>query len=75
MDEDTKKKIIAHYQKGQGSIQDIARVYKVEVSEVLDVVGATDLKSVYIGGDTIDEKEAGQPINYGKTEQIRYTTN
>jgi hypothetical protein len=77
MDEITKKKVLAHYQKGEGSIQDIARVYKIEVSEILDLIGASELKTVTIGGDTIGAEEAGSgaKMNYGEEKEIRYTTN
>lgn len=74
MDKATEKKIIDHYQKAQGSIQDIARVYKVTVNEVLDAIGQGDANHVSVGGDLVDQSEAGPEakISYGKTYTIDY---
>lgn len=76
MDDATKKKIIKHYQKGQGSIQDIARVYRYSVDEVLDVLGLQDIKTVQSTGDLIDQEEAGFDVklNPTKTHKISYST-
>ncbi len=76
IDDELKKKIINHYQKGQGSIQDIARVYRLTVPEVLGVLGLTDLTTVSTGGDLIDPSEAGPgaTMNYGKQHQVPFTT-
>lgn len=76
MDEQTRAKINEHYQKGQGSIQDIARVYRCTVQEVLDIIGQGDMGKVYIHGDLIDPSEAGPNanMNYGKQETITFTT-
>lgn len=76
MDEKTKEAIIGHYQKGQGSIQDIARVYGVSVDEVLRLIGAPELASVHISGDLIDANEAGPAeMNYGKDVSVPFTLN
>lgn len=77
LDEESKKKIREHYIRGQGSIQDIARVYRVEVDEVLNIIGLNDLSSVDAQGDLIDASEAGPgaEINHGKTFQVPYSTN
>jgi len=76
MDDSTREKIIGHYQRGQGSIQDIARVYNVSVAEVLRVTGNNDLATVTLGGDLIDQSEAGNsPINYGENIPVPFTVN
>jgi hypothetical protein len=71
-----KQKIIDHYQKGQGSIQDIARVYRYTVEEVLLVLGMTDLLSVETQGDLVDSSEVGPGVQleYTKTHDVRYST-
>lgn len=76
LDDETKAKIKEHYSKGQGSIQDIARVYRVSVTEVLTIIGATDLTTLEIAGDMIDATEAGPgaQLNYGQIVPIPYTT-
>lgn len=78
MDANTKKKIIDHYQKGQGSIQDIARVYKFTVDEVLEVLGLGDLSAIPTTGDLIDQNEAGPEVvvnAQGKIAKANFTTN
>lgn len=76
MDEQLKKKIIDHYQKGEGSIQDIARVYRVSMDEVLDVLDLNDIKTVTTRGDLIDQEEAGMDVQLvpQKTFKVPYTT-
>lgn len=59
MDKELEAKIKNHYLLGQGSIQDIARVYRLTVDEVLDVLGLSDVKIVEGAGDMIDQHEAG----------------
>ena len=77
MDAETRKKIQEHYQLGQGSIQDIARVYRLDVSEVLDVIGQNELLEVESVGDLVDESELdpGTQINRGKRHRANFTTN
>jgi hypothetical protein len=76
MDKATEDKIIAHYQKGQGSIQDIARVYNVSVAEVLRVTGQGHLATVQTQGDMISAADAGPgaQMNYGKEFSVPFTT-
>jgi hypothetical protein len=77
IDDKTRAAILDHYQKGQGSIQDIARVYRVTVDEVLHIIGEDELTSVTFQGDLIDPSEAGPGVtpNYeGKTEHVTFTT-
>ena len=62
MDNELIAKIKGHYQLGQGSIQDIARVYRCTVEEVLDVLGLSDVASVEGMGDLIGEDEAGPEV-------------
>jgi hypothetical protein len=76
MDTTIQDKIISHYQKGQGSIQDIARVYNVSVAEVLRVTGQGHLASVQTQGDMISEADAGPgaQMNYGKEFVVPFST-
>lgn len=50
--------IKGHYVKGQGSIEDIARVYHVPVPAVLDITGNSELKAVILQGDLVDPETA-----------------
>lgn len=74
--DDYKERIYEHYIKGQGSIQDIARIYRVSVEEVLDIVGEGEMKSVDTTGDLIDAQEAGPgaEMSYGKTFNVPFST-
>lgn len=74
MDEETKKKIYGHYQRGEGSLQDIARIYRVSVDQVLEIIGAPELSSVAVPGDLIDVTEAGSgaDMNYGKEFKVPF---
>ncbi len=74
-DQDLREKIYGHYQKGQGSLQDIARVYNVSVDDVLEVIGAPELSYVDVPGDLISQSEAGPgaEMNYGKQEKVPFT--
>jgi hypothetical protein len=68
-----------HYMHGQGSIQDIARVYKLEVSEVLHLIGQDEMMTVTQShGDLVDEREAGPgaQVNFnGKQHPVSYDSN
>ena len=74
LDDATQKKIFNHYEKGEGSIQDIARVYRCSVEEVLHIIGQDELTSVELIGDQIDQSEAGNAtVNYqGTKHQVPY---
>lgn len=76
MDDKTRAEIIHWYQVGTRSIQDIARIYRVSVDEVLELVGEKELGSVYLGGDLIDRDEAGPnaEMNYGQTVKVPFST-
>lgn len=75
MDDETRQKIYNHYQRGQGTLQDLARIYKVSVDQVLEVIGAPELGSVQAQGDLIDASEAGPnaDMNYGKDFKVPFT--
>lgn len=75
VDDTTRKKIWEHYQKGQGSLQDLARIYKVSVPEVLEIIGHSELASVQAPGDMIDATEAGPgaEMNYGREIHIPFS--
>jgi hypothetical protein len=76
MDDKTRAEIIHWYQVGTRSIQDIARIYRVEVAEVLEIIGERELSSVDISGDLIDATEAGPnaEMNYGQQVKVPFTT-
>lgn len=77
VDEAKRKEIYGHYQHGRGSIQDLARIYNVPVSEVLEITGNSSLSRVYSPGDLIDASEAGPgaEMNYGKEVDVPYSVN
>lgn len=76
MDDKLKKTINDHYQKGQGSIQDIARVYRLSVDEVLQALGMEDMLTIQTSGDLVDQQEVGinTTLNTGEVHKINYTT-
>lgn len=71
------QKILYHYQHGEGSIQNIARFFNVEVDEVLNIIGEGDIAQVHQAGDTIGPDEAGPnaTINYGEDVKVPFTLN
>ena len=76
--EELKEKIRDHYNKGQGSIQDYARVYKVPIEEVLTILNLDNLKTVEMVGDLVDETEMGKhkgEINAGEEVDVPFTIN
>lgn len=75
MDDELQKKILGHYQRGEGSIQDIARVYHLTVQQVLDVIGEGKMGTVHMDGDMIDASEAGPnaEMNYGRDLQVPFS--
>lgn len=71
------EKIMYHYQRAQGSIQDLARVYHVSVEHVLEIIGQKDMSEVLTQGDLIDQSEAGPEVTvnpYGNPAKAKYTT-
>lgn len=75
--ENDEEKIIYHYQHAQGSIQDIARVYRRSVNEVLSILGLDDMTEVQTQGDLIDQSEAGPETRLnlnGNPARAHYTT-
>ena len=77
MNDETRKAVIKAYQTSRNSIQDIARINRVEVQEVLEAIGEGNLTSVSTSGDLIDQQEAGPEavVNYGKQIRVPYSTN
>jgi hypothetical protein len=75
--DDEKKQIKEFYQQGKGSIQDYARIYRVSVDEILQLIGEEHLSQVTIPGDMIDPNEAGPgaTLNYGQDVGVPYSTN
>jgi len=76
MDDKLKKKINDHYQKGEGSIQQIAIFYRLSVPEVLKAIGQDEMLTVHEQGDLIDQSEAGPQaeIVQEKVHTVPYTT-
>lgn len=69
------EKVKYHYEHGQGSIQDIARVYRLDVDEVLHMIGLDELATVKTNqGDLIDDKDAGNAVinRDGETFSVPY---
>lgn len=64
-----------YYQRGKGSIQDLARIFNVSVDHVLILVGESNLGTVSTQGDMIDATEVGPgaQINYGKQFKVPFT--
>lgn len=75
MDKKTEETIIKSYQSSKDSIQDIARIYNVPVSLVLNITGNGDLSTVQTSGDLISEQDAGPgaQMNYGKAFAVPFT--
>ena len=71
MTDEMSAKIKNHYQLGQGSIQDLARVYHVTVEEVLEVLGLMDVAEVETSGDLIDQQEAGPEVTLKATNKFK----
>jgi hypothetical protein len=76
MDDNLRKQVNEYYQMGKVSIQDIARILRLSVPEVLEAIGEGDMSTVTIGGDLIDPSEAGPgaQMNYGQTVNVPFTT-
>lgn len=68
------EQIVYWYQRGKGSIQDLARIFNVEVSYILDLIGEGHSSSVSVQGDLIDAGDAGPGVsmNYGKDIKIPF---
>lgn len=75
MDAKTRLLVIEAYQTSRNSIQDIARIYKVDVHDVMEAIGEGRSSHVQFGGDLIDASEAGPnaPLNYGKEVKVPIT--
>lgn len=76
-EESKEVKILRAYQQGRSSIQTIARVFGVEVGEVLEIIGEGSLNTVTFVGDQIDEQEAGSdlgraPTNHGLEKKVSF---
>lgn len=69
MDEKTKKAIIKAYQTSSNSLQDIARIYKVDVNDVLLATGNNNLATVTFAGDLIDQQEAGRGVELARGQE------
>jgi len=76
VDKTTEEQIKYFYQHGKGSIQDLARIYRVSVDEVLHLIGESNLGTVVAQGDMIDASEIGPgaTMNYGKEFKVPFST-
>lgn len=70
------EKVTWFYQHGSGSIQDIARVHRLSVEEVLHIIGQDEMTTVVTQGDLIDQQEAGPGIHLEPSKQhyVPYNT-
>lgn len=77
MDDKLKTEIVKVYQTSRNSIQDIARIYRVDVHEVMEAIGEKKATNVQMEGDLISTEEAGPnaQMNYGKQVKVPITTN
>lgn len=64
------EQIINAYQTGSQSLQDLARIYKVDINHVLLLTGNENLATVHTGGDLVDQQEAGPHANLSSGEDI-----
>lgn len=64
------------YEHGKGSIQDIARVHRISVDEVLQIIGQGELSTVETTGDMIDQSELGPgaTLEHGRQHYVNYST-
>lgn len=77
MDAKTRKAVKKAYLTSRNSIQDIARIYRVDVHEVMEVIGEGQASTVHLEGDMISQDEAGSnaQMNYGKDIKIPINPN
>jgi hypothetical protein len=78
MTDEVKKKIVESYNKGEYSIQDLARIHNVEVEDVLIVTGNGDLTTVVSVGDMVDPSEligTTATINPSTVHKAHYSKN
>lgn len=57
------EKIKDLYQHGKGTIQDYARIYRVDVSEILEILELQEMGAVHYAGDLVDADEMGPEKN------------
>lgn len=79
LSEEEIEKIKDLYQHGKGSIQDYARIYRVEVSEILEILGMGEMNQVQYTPDLVDASEMGPEKNKingeGEIATVPYTVN
>lgn len=70
----TEFSIKRHYDCGRGSVQDYARIYRLTVEEVLEILKQPEMSVVETIGDLIDQDYAGKtPVNEsGEKYKIPY---
>lgn len=78
MDKELRDKILKTYQTSRNSIQDIARINRVDVHEVLEIIGEGNLSTVTMLGDMVDPSElrgTNAEFNNGSTARVEISTN
>ena len=71
------ERVLYRYNHAQGSIQDIARVYRLSVEEVLKMIGQDEMLEIPMAGDQIDQAEAGPEVRVnpiGNSARNNFTT-
>ncbi len=71
------QQVINAYQTGSSSLQDIARLHNIDINKVLVITGNSHLATVDMGGDLIDQEEAGNnaTVNVPETIKVPFTLN
>jgi hypothetical protein len=71
------ERVVYRYNHAQGSIQDIARVYRLSMEEVLKLIGHDNMLEIPTQGDLIDQSEAGPEVRVnpmGNPARNNFTT-
>lgn len=76
--DELKEQINDDYQKGSASIQTLARIHRLTVDEVLEILGLREeTGTLSLVGDQVDEDELGPgdtPINSGEKLRQKFST-
>lgn len=70
-DPDLEKKVMDHYQKGEGSLQQIAIFYKIPVERVLQIIGQEEMLEVETQGDLVDANEVGPEVQLHHSKKFK----
>lgn len=75
MDDKLKKEIHDTYHKGAYSPLQLSYKFKVEVDQVLEAIGQSEMNYVHIVGDQIDDAGPGAELSHGSIAKVPYTKN